>query len=61
MGNVIIDAAKCPADHACPLLGICPVEAITQEGFAAPQIDQEKCIACGMCTSVCAFQAADFE
>lgn len=39
---------------------ICPVMAIEmiadEEGFTYPRIDEEKCIECGLCKKVCAFQ-----
>jgi Fe-S-cluster-containing hydrogenase component 2 len=61
MSKIKIDATKCPQDHPCPLVGICPANAITQQGFAAPQIDQEKCISCGMCAMSCPYQVPSFE
>lgn len=52
-----IDAAKCPQNHRCPMLKVCPVGAITQEGFGLPKIDPNKCIECGKCARVCGMQA----
>lgn len=38
---------------------ICPTSAISietdEEGFVYPQINNEKCVQCGLCTKVCAF------
>ena len=38
-------------------MNICPVDAIqmrdNEEGFLYPQIDQEKCISCGLCARHC--------
>ena len=48
---------SCPQDHHCPIIGICPVGAILQKGNAAPEIDQNKCIGCGMCINYCAYGA----
>jgi len=31
----------------------CPVDAITQRGVAAPEIDADKCIECEKCVMVC--------
>lgn len=48
---------KCPQDHPCPCVKICPVDAVHQEGFHAPEIDKDKCIECGECVSFCPYQA----
>jgi tetrathionate reductase subunit B len=36
---------------------VCPTGALTQSDFAAPEVDQEKCIACGKCVRFCPKQA----
>ncbi|EKD46700.1 MAG: hypothetical protein ACD_67C00108G0001 [uncultured bacterium] len=61
MSKIIVDSSKCPQDHQCPLVSICPVGAITQEGNSAPAIDQEKCISCGQCVATCPYQVVSFE
>ncbi len=49
----------CPQNHFCPTKRICPVNAIKQNGFNAPTIDQDKCIDCGKCIRTCpAFRKA---
>ncbi|MFR6635328.1 MAG: 4Fe-4S binding protein [Alistipes onderdonkii] len=45
-----VDNLRCPQNHRCPLLTVCPVGAITQSGFGLPVIDPEKCIECGKCS-----------
>jgi len=45
--------SRCPRNHPCPSVQVCPVGAITQEGFAAPVIDPGKCIDCGKCQRFC--------
>jgi len=49
---------NCCGCTAC--MNICPKKAITmkedEEGFLYPVIDKEKCIQCGLCKKVCAFQ-----
>jgi Fe-S-cluster-containing hydrogenase component 2 len=50
-------AERCPQDHPCPNVKICPVGAISQDRFQAPEIDKEKCIECGECVSYCPYQA----
>lgn len=44
---------RCPQNHPCPSVRVCPVGALTQKGFGAPEIDQEKCILCGKCVRYC--------
>lgn len=55
---------KCPQDHICPLVKKCPENAISQEGFKAPKVDQEKCIRCMVCVKTCphkVFEGIHFE
>lgn len=52
-----IDKQLCPQNHRCPLLQICPVDAITQNGYGLPVINDEKCIECGKCTRYCGMNA----
>ena len=42
---------NCPQNHKCPAVNICPVGALSQEGFNAPIIDHNKCIKCGKCSN----------
>ncbi|MDF1564020.1 MAG: 4Fe-4S ferredoxin [Deltaproteobacteria bacterium] len=50
-------AHYCPQNHPCPVVRLCPVDAIEQEGNSAPKVDQESCIDCCACTNACrAFQ-----
>jgi len=59
---LIIEKAHCPQNHKCPAVKACPVEALSQQGFAVPTVDADKCIECGKCTDVCptgALQMAD--
>ena len=48
----VIDAL-CPQNHPCPVANLCPVEAISQNGYAAPEVDDDLCTECGLCTSYC--------
>lgn len=51
---ILINEAYCPKSHKCPVLRICPTEAITQKDiFSPPEIDQSKCTNCGECASEC--------
>ena len=40
-------------DHKCPSVGICPVGALSQKDFNAPEVDHEVCIRCGKCSDFC--------
>ena len=53
MKKLIIDEENCPKSHSCPAVKICPGGALSQEGFNAPVIDYNKCIACGKCSNFC--------
>lgn len=44
---------NCPQNHPCPAVRVCPVGALTQNGFNAPSIDHDKCIKCGKCSNFC--------
>lgn len=59
MKNVIKinDIKKCSGCSAC--CNICPVDAIhmvkDKEGFAYPEINEEECLECGKCFTVCPY------
>lgn len=48
---------KCPQNHKCPAVNICPVGALSQIEFDLPKVDYSKCIKCGKCSSFCPKQA----
>jgi Fe-S-cluster-containing hydrogenase component 2 len=52
--KIVINKNMCPQNHPCPTVNICPVGAITQSSpFSAPEINEEKCTGCGICTTTC--------
>ncbi len=51
--KLTIIAANCPQNHKCPVVKVCPKGALTPGGFEAPNINYEKCIACGKCSDFC--------
>lgn len=57
--KIIID--NCPQNHKCPAVNVCPVGALSQEGFNAPKIDYNKCIKCGKCSNFCPKKALVLE
>ncbi len=44
---------NCPQNHACPALKVCPLGALSQAGYNAPKVNQDKCIQCGACAERC--------
>ena len=49
--KLIIKTENCPQNHPCPAVKVCPVGALSQNGFDAPIIDGEKCIRCDKCSN----------
>jgi len=50
----IVNIQKCPKNHVCPCVDLCPVGAISQEeDFSDIKVDNEKCIKCGTCVQNC--------
>ena len=41
--RIIIE--NCPQNHSCPAVEVCPIGALDQEGFNAPTINYDKCMA----------------
>ncbi len=58
---VQVIVSKCPQNHPCPSVKICPVGALVQEGFDAPKVIEEKCIDCGKCSGFCPKKALVLE
>ncbi|MCK9159410.1 MAG: 4Fe-4S binding protein [Bacteroidaceae bacterium] len=55
--SYLVSKDLCSQDHRCPLIRICSVGAISQNGYGLPVIDKEKCINCGKCFSLCPMSA----
>lgn len=60
-GELYVDLARCPQNHLCPSVPICPTNALSQHGFAAPDIDHDACVSCGRCVSYCPKNALLFK
>ncbi len=56
-----VSKSRCPQNHRCPAIRVCPVEAITQKGYAAPVVDMDKCIKCGKCVKFCPMRALSLQ
>lgn len=61
MKTLVVKTARCPQNHPCPSVKVCPAGALTQKGFRAPDVDLEKCIQCGKCSNFCPMGALVLE
>jgi Fe-S-cluster-containing hydrogenase component 2 len=59
--TLMVVKSRCPQNHPCPSIRVCPTGALVQSGYAAPTVDQDKCIKCGKCTGVCPRGALQFQ
>lgn len=53
MKKLIVINEKCPQNHPCPSVNVCPVNALSQKDFVAPIVDNGACIKCGKCVDFC--------
>ena len=60
-GTLKVVKSRCPANHKCPSIAVCPESALSQKGFSAPEVDREKCIGCGKCVRRCPMRALVIE
>ncbi len=51
--KIEISEFRCPQNHRCPAVSVCPVDAMFQDGNGLPYVDDEKCIGCMKCTRFC--------
>ena len=43
--KILVNKQKCPQNHVCPSIKVCPKGAISQETpFSLPVVDAEKCM-----------------
>ncbi len=59
--NIVVRENRCPQNHPCPSVRVCPVGAITQRGYAAPVVDMDACIKCGKCIRFCPMGAIQYD
>jgi len=59
--KLAVKISRCPQNHSCPAVRVCPVDALTQNKFKAPNINLDKCIKCGKCVKACPMRAILFE
>lgn len=51
--SIAVIKERCPQNHPCPSVRVCPVGALSQKGFDAPVVDNEMCTDCGACVNYC--------
>ena len=55
--KLVVKKERCPQNHPCPSVKVCPVKALKQKKFEAPEVDEEVCIKCGKCVKTCPMRA----
>lgn len=55
--KLIVVKERCPKNHPCPAIKVCPVNALQQKDYDAPTVNYDKCIACGKCSNFCPMNA----
>jgi ferredoxin len=52
--RLIVNRNKCPRNHKCRAVAICPVGAIAQKDRTClPVVDADRCILCEKCIHIC--------
>jgi len=59
--SLVVNKNRCPQNHSCPSIRVCPAGALSQIGFSAPTVDQSKCVRCGKCVHFCPMRALALE
>jgi hypothetical protein len=59
--TLIVKTSRCPQNHPCPSVKVCPVGALTQKGFNAPTVNIDICTKCGKCVKSCPMRALVLE
>lgn len=47
---------RCKENHPCVVVAKCPYQAISQIGYYCPDVDETKCVNCGLCPPYCPYQ-----
>ncbi|MBN1778016.1 MAG: 4Fe-4S binding protein [Clostridiales bacterium] len=59
--TLVVNKYRCPENHPCPSIRVCPVGALKQSGYAAPTVDESKCTKCGRCIRYCPMRAISLQ
>jgi len=51
--SITVNKKRCPQNHPCPSVRVCPVGALKQNGYDAPVVDEDACIQCMKCVDYC--------
>jgi ferredoxin len=57
--SITVNKSRCPQNHPCPSVKVCPVGALIQNGYDAPIVDEERCIECEECVNYCPMGAIE--
>lgn len=55
--TLVVNKNRCPENHPCPSIRVCPTGALKQHGYDAPTVDMSKCVKCGKCVRYCPMRA----
>jgi Fe-S-cluster-containing hydrogenase component 2 len=58
---LIVNLGRCPQNHRCPAMKVCPAGVLSQKEFNAPDVDMNKCIKCGRCVQFCPMNALSLQ
>jgi len=59
--SLVVKLNRCPQNHPCPSVKVCPLGALSQKRYEAPSVDMDKCIKCGKCVNFCPMGALVLE
>ena len=59
--SLVVKINRCPQNHPCPSVKVCPLGALSQNRYEAPSVDMDKCIKCGKCVNSCPMGALTLE
>ncbi len=54
-----VNIRRCPGNHTCPSIRVCPTNALKQDGIKAPYVDKDLCTDCGVCVAFCPMGAIE--
>ena len=51
--RLAVNPRRCPQNHPCPAVRVCPANALKQQGYGLPTVDMAACVVCGKCVRYC--------
>lgn len=61
MKELVVINRRCPQNHPCPSIRVCPAGALKQTGYSAPVVDRNLCTGCGKCVRFCPMGAIQLQ